>query len=214
MESRFQPPAFPPCPRATGFRIYVESSGPIGQVGSIQSGLAISNPRPIRVTVQLTIFNMDGTPTGLTSSIDIPGGGQIAKYVDEIVNLPEYLQRRHKLTAETPVVVTSLRTRYNERRDLLVTTTLHGMKRTGRSTWKWTFPTLWPVEAMTRSSFFLRPDRLFQFRKTVADVAERRAVHVASIAADALRVYLYFSGAGCSGRSSLPDRYSMRPLLN
>src|SRR6185436_13117296 len=92
-------------------------------VGSIQSGLAISNPMSTPVTARLDIFNLDGTPTGLNMSVNVPAGGQIAKYVDELVNLPSNFKGVLKLSTDTPVVVTSLRTRYNERRDLLVTTT-------------------------------------------------------------------------------------------
>jgi hypothetical protein len=113
----------PAMPQGTAFRIYAESIGTIGSVGSIQSALAISNPSSTPVMARLNIFNMDGSPTGISRWIYIPAGGQIAKYVDELVNLPNNFKGVVKLSTATPVVVTSLRTRYNERRDLLVTTT-------------------------------------------------------------------------------------------
>jgi hypothetical protein len=114
----------PAAPPDTTFRMFVESSGVLGSVGSIESGFTIANPSSSKVNVQLTITKLDGTPTGISTSMEIPAGGHIAKFANELFpTLPNPFKGVMKVTAPTPVGVSALRSRYNERGELLLTTT-------------------------------------------------------------------------------------------
>jgi hypothetical protein len=113
----------PALPAGTAFRTYVESNGTIGQPGYIQTGVAISNATPSAITVSLDIDKLDGTPTGLSTTVDIPAGGQIAKFVNEVIpDLPATFMGVLRVSCPSPIYLTSRRMRYNERSDFLVTT--------------------------------------------------------------------------------------------
>ena len=94
-------------------------------MGSIQSGFAIANPSPAAVQVSLELSNLDGSFAGvLPASINVPAGGQIAKFTNELFpGIPATFQGIAKITAASPIAVTGLRGRYNERGDFLITTT-------------------------------------------------------------------------------------------
>ena len=53
---------------------------PAGQIGSIQSGVAIANPILLRADVSLELTTLAGEPTGLTGTVTIPGNGQVAVF--------------------------------------------------------------------------------------------------------------------------------------
>jgi hypothetical protein len=111
-------------PLGTSYQMYLESSGVIGQPGTIQTGFAVANPSsdPLDLTIQIS--RMDGTPIGAPATIQIPRGGQVAKFINELFDgLPTGFQGIGKLTTSSPVAVTGLRGRYNERGDFLITTT-------------------------------------------------------------------------------------------
>lgn len=109
--------------RGTLLRTYIENSGTAGSNGAIQSGLAISNADVTTATVNLEVFRLDGTSTGLTSSLIIPVGGKVAKFSNELFpSLPSTFKGTLKLTASSPVSVIGLRGRTNERADFLITT--------------------------------------------------------------------------------------------
>jgi hypothetical protein len=112
-------------PTGTAFRMYTESAGSSAQVGSIQSGFAIANPSPAAVQVALELSNLDGSFAGvLPASINVPAGGQIAKFTNELFpGIPATFQGIAKIIAASPIAVTGLRERYNERGDFLITTT-------------------------------------------------------------------------------------------
>ena len=109
----------------TMLRMYAEIAGAFGAIGSKQSGVAIANPgsSPARVRFELTSF--DGSLLA-TSSIVIPGNGQIAKFLNDIFpsqTLPSPLQGVLRIATDAGISVVGLRGRYNERGDFLVTTT-------------------------------------------------------------------------------------------
>jgi trimeric autotransporter adhesin len=115
-----------PSTSGTAFRSYVESSGVIGQTGSIQSGLAITNNSPAPTTVSLELNNLDGSPTGLPAPIvlTIPGLGHTAKFVAELFpGLPRPFRGTVRISSASNISVVGLRGRYNERNDFLITTT-------------------------------------------------------------------------------------------
>jgi hypothetical protein len=101
------------------FQTYVESSA----IEHIESGVAISNLSLNPVTVNLELFTLAGDSTGLFGSVQIPGSGQLSKFLDEIFpSLPAGFLGVLRLTAPSQVTVIGLRGRYNERNDFLVTT--------------------------------------------------------------------------------------------
>jgi len=111
-------------PTAQTSRVFVESDGVVGAIGSIQTGVSIWNPSGKRVTVQMALWTLDGTQTGLTSSITIPARGQILKFANDLFpSLPATFKGVLEINASSPLVVEALRDRYNERSDLLMTTT-------------------------------------------------------------------------------------------
>ncbi len=109
---------------AVAMKTYVESSSVFGQAGSVGSMVTISNPGGTRATVQMNLMNLNGTSTGLSTSADIPAGGQISKLVTDLFpQLPSPFRGVMRMTAVTPVIAASTRQRYNERTDLLMTNT-------------------------------------------------------------------------------------------
>ena len=110
-------------PASQAVRLFVESAGVFGAIGSIQTGVSISNPSSTQVTVQMNLMTLDGTPTGLTSSITIPAGGQILQFAKDLFpSLPATFKGVLIINAPSPFVAEALRDRYNERSDLLMTT--------------------------------------------------------------------------------------------
>ena len=109
--------------RGTQFRTYIQNSGVLGSVGSIQSGLAIANADVTTATVRLEVFGLDGTSTGLTSSQTIPVGGKIAKFANEIFpSLPSNFQGILRMSSSNTLSLAGLRGRTNERSDFLIST--------------------------------------------------------------------------------------------
>ena len=109
--------------RATQLRTYIENSGVLGSLGSIQSGLAIANADVSTVNVTVEAIRLDGTSTGLTSSLSIPVGGKVAKFANEIFpTLPATFKGVMRLTAPTPISVAGIRGRVNERNEFLIST--------------------------------------------------------------------------------------------
>lgn len=114
-----------PSIQGTAFRMYVEASGALGAMGSIQSGIAVANPATSSATVNLELFRLDGTSAGLTGSLSVPGSGQAGKFLNELfpaLTLP--FQGVLRISTTSPAIaVVGLRARYNERNDFLITTT-------------------------------------------------------------------------------------------
>jgi len=109
--------------RGTQFRTYIENSGVLGSVGSIQSGLAIANADATVATVRLEVFRLDGTSTGLTGSLTIPAGGKVAKFANEIFpSLSSNFQGILRISSSNTLSLAGLRGRINERSDFLIST--------------------------------------------------------------------------------------------
>src|SRR5204863_4634882 len=77
----------PPARSGRDSRIFVEASGHLGdgQSSSVQTAIAISNvdsTSSVRVSLDLT--TLSGTPTGLSGTLNLPPGGQISKFLNEI----------------------------------------------------------------------------------------------------------------------------------
>jgi hypothetical protein len=111
-------------PGANAVRMYAESSGTFGQQQSIQTALSIANRSSSRVTAQVELYNLDGTPAGSSTTVSVPAGGQIARFVSELFpQLPSPFRGAVRVTAPSPLVAAGLRGKYNERGELLMTAT-------------------------------------------------------------------------------------------
>jgi hypothetical protein len=106
----------------TQLRTYVENSGTVGSVGSIESGVAIANADVTPATVGLQVFGLDGQLQGATS-ITVPVGGKTARFANELFpTLSSSFKGMLRMTSNANVSVAGLRGRYNERIDFLITT--------------------------------------------------------------------------------------------
>src|SRR5262249_10589260 len=117
----------PALPSSSAFRMYAETAGDFNaqQPGSIQTGIAISNPSASSVTINFELTRLDGTSTGTNGSTTVPATGQIATFLNQIPRftaLSTPFQGILRMTGGN-IVVTGLRGRYNQRGDFLVTTT-------------------------------------------------------------------------------------------
>jgi hypothetical protein len=111
-------------PAGTEFRMYAEASGVDGQVSFTETGLAVANPSMVPATVTLQLTHMTGVALGAPVTITVPGNGQVAQFISQLFpGLPRPFRGFLKVTGISPVNVTSLLCRYNERLDFLFTTT-------------------------------------------------------------------------------------------
>ena len=116
----------PAVPAGNAFRLYVETAGALGAVGSIQTGLAVVNTSASAASVLLEIYKLDGSSTGLTGTLPVPANGQIATFLTQIQglsSLPAPFQGVLRVSSPAAISVIGLRGRYNERGDFLITTT-------------------------------------------------------------------------------------------
>jgi hypothetical protein len=132
---------------ATAFRLYAESSGnfPGGEIGSIQTGFAISNPGTSSIAVNFELTTLAGTPLGLAGSATIPANGQIARFLHQVEGfgtLPSSFQGvlRVTTTSASGISIVGLRGRYNERDDFLITATQPAMENVSPATTEFFFP--------------------------------------------------------------------------
>jgi hypothetical protein len=119
----------PPVAAGTAFRLYAEANGNFSQgaAGSIQTGIAVNNTSANAAVVNVEVYRLDGSSTGLVGSITVPPNGHNALFLNQIpglVSLPLPFQGVLRLTSAAAISVTGLRARYNERNDFLITTTL------------------------------------------------------------------------------------------
>ena len=132
-----------PAISGTALRMYVESSGTPGAVGSIQTAVAIANSSANQVTVNLQLFNLAGTAAAPTASLTVPASGKVAQFVsDFFTNLPQSFKGLLRVSStSSPLSVVGLRSRYNERGDFLITTTPPSVENVS-STAQFVFPQL------------------------------------------------------------------------
>jgi hypothetical protein len=116
-----------PVTSGAAFRAYVEASGTPGQIGSVESGLAVANTSTASVSVTLDVTDLNGaTISGISPvTLTLPGTGQIAKFLSEVFpSLPRPFKGVLRImTTSTGVSVVGLRTRINERGNFLMTST-------------------------------------------------------------------------------------------
>jgi hypothetical protein len=107
----------------TAFRLYAEAIGEFGSAGSIQTALAVANTSANATTVTLELHHLNGSSTGLQGSLQVPGNGQTALFLNQVPGfrpLPADFKGILRAAATTPISLIGLRVRYNERGDLLM----------------------------------------------------------------------------------------------
>src|SRR5262249_39118057 len=67
----------------SAFRMFVEGTSD----GLVRSGIAIMNSSPMATTVKFDLLNLDGSPVGLSGSVDLPALGQRSLFLNEIQGL-------------------------------------------------------------------------------------------------------------------------------
>lgn len=111
---------------STAFRLYAETGGDFPEIGSIQSGFAISNTSSATVNITLELDQLDGTPTGVTGAMSLPQGSQTALLLNQLPgfgSMPNPFQGMLRLKSSASVAIVGLRIRVNERGETLMTTT-------------------------------------------------------------------------------------------
>ncbi len=112
-------------PSETGnaFRMYVESSGEPGSIGSVQSGVAVANIAFEPTTVTLELTRLDGSLVAVTERV-VPASGQQAIFLNDAFAsdvLPSPLKGVLKVSSLDTIAVVGLRSRMNERENALMT---------------------------------------------------------------------------------------------
>jgi hypothetical protein len=108
------------------FQLPVQESASPAQ---LQTGIAISSASPVASTVFLELINSSGIPTGMTSTIQLPPFGQLARFLREIPGF-ETVQPTFsgtiRVTASTTegVTVTGIRGQVNPRSDFVMSSLL------------------------------------------------------------------------------------------
>jgi peptidoglycan hydrolase-like protein with peptidoglycan-binding domain len=116
----------PASPAGTAFRLYAEASGILGSLGSIETGLAVTNMSSSNAIVNVDLHRLDGSSIGLTGTISIPANGQRATFLSQVPGLGALgtpFQGVLRVASNQSIAVTGLRGRYNERGNFLITTT-------------------------------------------------------------------------------------------
>jgi hypothetical protein len=105
------------------FRSYAETGGVFGQAGSVQTGVAVANPSSSPAIVTVELAGADGTPTGMSKSVTLPGNGQMAPFINGLFpELTGIFRGVIRVTSTTPVHVSGTRGRFNERGEFLAIT--------------------------------------------------------------------------------------------
>jgi len=93
----------------TNFQTYVD------RTGNLRSGFAIANPSASPTSATLELLAIDGSPTNMITSMQIPSRGHIARFIDDLFpTIPERFQGMLRIVATHPVGLTSLRFQAND----------------------------------------------------------------------------------------------------
>jgi hypothetical protein len=113
------------------WRMFVETTEEIGDIGSIQSGIAITNTSFTTATISVELTTLAGVSLGPAFFFNIPANGHRALFLHQLfpgldLPFPEAEEQPFRgilriTSGTTPVVVAGMRGRYNERGDFLMT---------------------------------------------------------------------------------------------
>ncbi len=99
------------------FRLYADAAGPV------QTGVAVTNLLNTEARVNFELYLPNGSPSGISGTLNVPANGQVARFVNQIAGFPSLPPRGVlRISSATPIAVVGLRGRYNERNEFLVTT--------------------------------------------------------------------------------------------
>jgi hypothetical protein len=93
----------------------------------LQTGVAISNVSPVAANVSLELINTNGEPTGLTSTIQVPPFGQLARFLKQIPGfegMASTFTGMLRVTAPGGVTVLGMRGQLNLRSDFVMSVLL------------------------------------------------------------------------------------------
>jgi Beta-propeller repeat len=114
----------------SAFRMYAESIGDFatGAAGSTQTGVALANPADAPVSVTLELRSLDGTLLRTSRPFAVPAIGQLALFLNQVpgfeaLTAPYEGVLRVVATSAQGVTATAFRALYNERGNVLYTTT-------------------------------------------------------------------------------------------
>ena len=110
----------------SAFRVYVEARGTAGEArAALRSGIAVTNTSDAPTTVRLELTDLDGTATGPTRSLTLPASGHVPRFIDEFFPaLTTPFSGLLRITATAPnIAVVGLRLAFNQRGDIVTTTT-------------------------------------------------------------------------------------------
>jgi hypothetical protein len=119
--SRSDEAAGPALTPGTVFRLFTAQSG------VLQTGIAIANPAPSTVNVQLELLDLSGASTGNTTTVSIPASGHLARFLPQLpgfASLPASFQGMLRVSTDSALGVSTVgvRGQYNSRADFLVST--------------------------------------------------------------------------------------------
>ena len=112
----------PALPKGSAFRVYAEASGMPGQMGSISTGLAITNVGDTSNTVTLEVTHLDGSLAAAPEMLTLPPSGQVARFLNDIFSLPDNFSGVLRVTSTADIAIVALRLRVNENGEIKVTT--------------------------------------------------------------------------------------------
>ncbi|HYR42926.1 MAG TPA: hypothetical protein VER98_07885, partial [Terriglobia bacterium] len=112
---------------AVTLRTYLEVNSRASIPGAIQSAIAIANNSSTSATINFELIGLDGFSAGVSGAVVVPAFGHASKFIHELFpaldptfKLP--FRGVLRVTSSNLIVMVSLRVRYNERGELLVTT--------------------------------------------------------------------------------------------
>ena len=109
---------------AAAFRLYAEVSGAPGEIGSIETGVAIHNTSTEAASIELELIDLDGSTEVAQATLVIPAFGHVSGSLSEILpSVHDFEGVLRILSSSAPISVVGLRGRYNSRADFLLTTT-------------------------------------------------------------------------------------------
>ena len=112
----------PALPKGSAFRSYAEASGMPGQVGSISTGLAITNVGDASNTVTLEVTHLNGSLAAAPETLTLPPSGQVARFLYDIFSLPDNFSGVLRVTSAADIAIVALRLRVNKNGEIKVTT--------------------------------------------------------------------------------------------
>ena len=112
----------PALPKGSAFRVYAEASGMPGQIGSISTGLAITNVGDTSNTVTLEVTHLDGSLAAAPETLTLPPSGQVARFLNDIFSLPDNFSGVLRVTSAADIAIVALRVRVNKNGEIKVTT--------------------------------------------------------------------------------------------